>query len=128
MKRNPDLIRQLLLLIEDHGVEPLKGRAVKLDGHEYVEIMAHLNLLSDAAFIVAEYSRSSTNPDRIIATEVVFDLSWKGHEYLDSIRDPKIWKKTKALSKKAGSVSFEFLLEIAKGVAREALRSNGMVI
>ena len=128
MKRDQDLVRQLLLLIENHGVEPLKGRTVKLDGHEYVEIMAHLNLLSDANFIVAEHSRSSTNPDRLIATEVIFDLTWKGHEYLDSIRDPKVWKQTKAISKKAGSVSFEFLVEIAKGVAREALRANGMVI
>jgi hypothetical protein len=129
MKRNPDLIRSLLLLIEANDVKGLKGREIEVDGHEYAEVMSHLNLLADAGFIIGEYSRSSTNPDRVIATEHVFDLTWAGHEYLDTVRDNKIWRETKAIAHKVGATSFEFLFEIAKGLARaELTRQTGIAV
>ena len=128
MKRNPDLLRHLLLFIEDKGVPGIEPKEISIEGYPASEIMSHLNLMADAGFIVAEYSRSTTNPDRIVRTAMVFDLSWAGHEYLDLIRDPKVWKKTKELSNKAGATSIEFFIEVAKAVARDALRQTGLPI
>lgn len=128
MKRNPDLLRQLLLFIEDKGVPGIEPKDISIESYSASEIMSHLNLMADAGFIVAEYSRSTTNPDRIVRTAMVFDLSWAGHEYLDLIRDPKVWKKTKELSNKVGATSIEFFIEVAKAVARDALRQTGLPI
>ena len=128
MKRDPELIRSLLLIVEANDVSGIVARKIEIDGRTNQQVMAHLNMLADARYIVGEYSRSSTNNDRIIATEIVFDLTWAGHEYLDLIRDQKIWKKTKALSQKVGATSVEVLKEIAKAVVIEALRKQGLPI
>jgi len=57
---------------------------------------------------------------------LVFDLSWKGHEYLDTIRDPKVWKNAKAGVRKIGGSSFDFVIEVAKAMGRGALRDAGI--
>ncbi|ARW15261.1 hypothetical protein S101446_00120 [Komagataeibacter europaeus] len=47
-------------------------------------------------------------------------LSWKGQEFLDTIRDDSIWKKTK---EKAGSASFDILTAVAKAVLKDRIKS-----
>lgn len=47
-------------------------------------------------------------------------LSWKGQEFLDTIRDDSIWKKTK---EKAGSASFDVLAAVAKAVLKDRIKS-----
>ena len=41
------------------------------------------------------------------------NLTYQGHEYLNNIRDNKIWKNTKKISSKLSSVSLEILKSIA---------------
>ena len=41
------------------------------------------------------------------------NLTYQGHEYLNNIRDNKIWKNTKKVSSKLSSVSLEILKSIA---------------
>lgn len=41
------------------------------------------------------------------------NLTYSGHEYLNSIRDNKIWKATKKVSSKLSGISFEVLKAIA---------------
>ena len=41
------------------------------------------------------------------------NLAYQGHEYLNNIRDNKIWKNTKKISSKLSSVSLEILKSIA---------------
>jgi DNA-binding PadR family transcriptional regulator len=40
---------------------------------------------------------------------IIFKLTWKGHEFLDDIRDPEIWGKTKERAKTIAGVGFNFL-------------------
>ena len=129
MKRNLDLLRNLLIFIEERNTsEPIHSADILIDGHSDVEIGLHLNLMADANFIVGEYVKSTTNPDRIVQTMLVFDLTWRGHEYLDTIRDPEIWRKTKEISKKSGNATFEFAIEIAKSLAKQGLSSFGIEV
>jgi hypothetical protein len=48
-------------------------------------------------------------------------LTWKGHEFLDDIRDPGVWQKTKERTKGVASVGVGFLWEIAKAEVRAKL-------
>lgn len=94
MKRNMDLVRDLLLAFEAKtDAAGVHAADVRIDGYTEDQIVLHLNIMAEAGLLVCEPIRSSTNPDRILKT-FVFDLSWKGHEFLDTIRDPAIWKVT----------------------------------
>lgn len=48
----------------------------------------------------------------------VYRISWAGHEFLDSVRDPEIWRKTKDGATKVGSWSLKLLGEMATGFVR----------
>lgn len=129
MKRDFDLIRYLLLVVENHqDSKPIDSDTIQVEGYSDVQIGLHLNMMGDAGFIVMEPWKSTTNDERIIKVPLIFDLTWKGHEYLDTIRDPKIWKATKSLTSKIGSASFELVLEIAKALAKDALSKFGLSV
>jgi hypothetical protein len=51
---------------------------------------------------------------------VISKLTWNGHEFLDDIRDPEIWRKTKELAKSVPSVGL-VLWEIAKAEVKTKL-------
>ncbi|MCC4455320.1 DUF2513 domain-containing protein, partial [Limosilactobacillus reuteri] len=47
---------------------------------------------------------------------IVFDITWKGHELLDSIRDDEVWKQTKKATSTLKSVSIGVLKNVASAV------------
>ncbi len=53
--------------------------------------------------------------------ERINGLTFQGHEFLNTVRDPKIWSKTKENAKKAGIYSLNALYEVAQQVAIEAI-------
>lgn len=56
-------------------------------------------------------------------------MTWNGHEFLDAVRDPEIWQKTKDGASKVGSASIEFLWEMAKAYAKHLAKERlGMIL
>ena len=52
-------------------------------------------------------------------------LTWKGHEFLDTIRSDTIWQKTKKVFAKEGiSMSFDLVESVASEVAASVLKSS----
>ncbi len=51
-------------------------------------------------------------------------LTWDGHDFLDSIRDPVIWQETKEGVKKAGGFSLELLGDLAKGLLKKKIEDH----
>ncbi|MDQ6867300.1 MAG: DUF2513 domain-containing protein [Pseudomonadota bacterium] len=51
----------------------------------------------------------------------VTDLSMK-HDFLDSIRDPDLWNKTKKGAKAAGGFTMDLLADLAKGLIKRRSR------
>jgi hypothetical protein len=89
MKRDMDLVRELLLKLE---AEPLDGNLWRLDpddlgisGRTREEISYHLEQLISGGLLDAERELSSQFNAR--------KLTWAGHDFLDSVRDPRtrIW-------------------------------------
>ena len=109
MKRDMNLVRELLLLIEDKQT----GGPLRLPGHIDVNVAAsHLVLTEQAGYtknniLYADDEAFSTNAE----------LTWHGHEFLDSIKNDAIWSKTKEviISKglELGSVSFGVVKDLA---------------
>lgn len=83
-------------------------------------IKYHLVLLHDAGYLRCEPVRSSTS-DRVIYVRP-FDLTWQGHEFLDKIRNPRIWDEVIASIKEQGFASAS--VELLKMLADAAIRKH----
>jgi hypothetical protein len=53
-------------------------------------------------------------------------LTYNGHEYLDTIRDPEAWRFTKETAKNAGVAGIKALFDIGKSYARQKLIEHGV--
>jgi hypothetical protein len=126
MKRDMELVRQVLLKVEDFEI-PLGGfgivrpwePAMEIEGYNADQIGQHLAMLIDGGYIDSQSADMS-------ATFRVKGLTWKGHEFLDAIRSPEIWRKTKDGLREIGGWSIDLAWQIAKAygmqVAKEKLR------
>lgn len=120
MKRDPDLVRHLLLFLEeksdDKGVDNLV-----MDGYSESEVMYHFILMDQAGLLRCERIVSRTTPDRVIRV-LPFSLTWQGHEFLEASRDEGAWKKAKELVKsKSGALSFDVLKGVLIGLAKDSV-------
>ncbi len=97
--------------------------AINIDGHSAEAIGYTLMKMHEAGLITGEIIRSKSTPERVIEV-MPFELTFKGHEFLDSIRDPAIWKKTKDGAKKVGSTSLEFAWELAKAYGKHVAKER----
>lgn len=48
-------------------------------------------------------------------------LTWQGHQFIDTIRDPKIWRKTKEAASKLESASITILSSLASTILSKFL-------
>ena len=116
MTRDMDLVRTLLLGMEDplfDGVRQVRpdpgGGELGVTDANHVQVAYHLTLLVEEGFI--EGVPGSLMP-------IVSRLTWKGHEFLDAVRDEDTWGRTKAVSRSAGTWGLDALLGIAKEVGK----------
>lgn len=118
MKRSMDLIREILLTVEqqDNGVP---GWKLSIENVEHAVLTEHLVLTHEAGLI--EGSLWSGMNSR---TFNVRRLTWRGHEFLDNIRDPEIWQKTKLGAEKFGGFSIDVVAAIAKGLVKKKIKQH----
>jgi hypothetical protein len=123
MKRDMDLVRQILLIIEDSPTPWIEGY-LEVPGYERGPVTHHLHLLKEAGYIQA-YEATDANTEYGFMMQDA-SLTWQGHEFLDEVRDVEIWKKTKAGAAKAGSWSVRMLGELARGYVRQRAVEFGL--
>lgn len=115
MKRDMDKVRGVLLAIEEldrplyltHGTPAIGGTE---GGREMIE---YLTLLVSAGFL--DKGQHST-----------YRMTWEGQVFLDKVRDPEIWQKTKEGAGKLGSWSVKLLGDIATGFIRAKAAELGV--
>ena len=113
MKRDMELVRQILFALEEHD-KPGDWCIVTIEGRSAIEISYHVKLLNDAGYLEAEDISTSDG----FAWRPT-SLTWQGHEFLDAVRNDTVWNNTKkAVADKGGSIPFELLKELAIGFAR----------
>jgi len=79
------------------------------------EVTYNLMLLIEAGSVAGNAERASSGK------VVISRLTWEGHEFLDDIRDPEIWHKTKERGKAVAGVGVNFIWEIAKAEIKAKL-------
>ena len=127
MKRDLDLIREILLVIEENS-DPIRR---DLNSGEIIEkfsvnpnwtddqVECHIEMASMAGLI--DGTTAATQNGWFM---ISIRLSAYGHEYLDEVRDPVIWANTKSASAKVASVSLDIVKEIAAGLIRQTVLGN----
>lgn len=114
MKRNMDLVRQILLEIEKRS-DPGEIAHVQLVGFDEEEISYHIQLLDDGGLL------KGTDFSTRTVDWMAGPLTWEGHDYLDAIRSDTIWKKVKIHLKDHGlSYTFEIVKALAVKFGKEA--------
>ena len=80
-----------------------------------------LHLRTDYAAMATNGSALSKGPSAI-----VHRLTWDGHEFLDSVRDPTVWAKvTKRLKKVGGFATVDVIKTLGIAVIKDQLGGNG---
>lgn len=118
MKLNNDLIRVLLLEIEDKtdfdsmftfdnsGDDPISKQL--LSNYSVNEIRYHINQMIKSDLIEAY--------QQVTEFVVIRDLTPSGHEFIANIRSNNIWSKTKSIAETVGAKSLDALVNISSGV------------
>lgn len=113
MKRDPDIVRNLLLALEKDSTNnsfSTKELPV-IEGVSPAVVLAHATLLIEANFLTKAMDQYGTSPRRD-----KFSISWSGYDFLDSVRDEGVWHKTKETARKAGGQTFDILIDVARAV------------
>lgn len=137
MKLNHDCIRDVMIYIENNCIYEDDSRGNRsIHSRVFYEIIHDEKLSSrytedEIRYVVAQLYFE----DMVIATMTpetlnfrqfdVDSLSFKGHEFLDNIKDDTIWKKTKKfVGERLNSASLAIIGNVASKIAIEALASG----
>lgn len=133
MKLNPDCIRDVLLYLEDNlYINKNKFSKITLDelkehfNSEYLDedILYSVYNLNEVGFI--EGRIKDCNDIKIFYCDIE-NITWNGHQFLNTIRPKSIWEATKSGASKLGIMSMHALSSISMAVAN-AVITNPTVI
>lgn len=124
MKRDMDLVRDLVLKLEakvlpagaTDFLDPW-GPELAVEGYTPEQVFYHMGLIDNAGFI-------DHNTDHGMQHFAYSGLTWSGHDFADSVREPEIWHATKEGAKKAGGFSVELLVALAKGFLKKKIEEH----
>lgn len=120
MKRDMDYIRELLLKIEESST-PLNRDDCMICDKSEEEALYHLWLLDGAGLIDVDFFYA----DNVVYSLSVKGLTWAGQDFLDSMRDSKIWRKAKTvISKTLGSTTLDLIKEVCHELSKKALMNG----
>lgn len=120
MRLNNDCIRDILLYLEENitydidciGFDKLSD---SLNLYSPDALKYHINQLYNADLIQKPYY-SDDGPD------ILNDLTWEGHQFVNDIRDDKVWRSIKEKCNSIKSVSMPFLVSMAPTVLEKLIK------
>ena len=114
MKRDMDLVREIMLKIEALPAGP--PVLYRVGEVEDLVLLTHLEMLIDAGLVRGKISRSQGSRGDVIG---ISTLTWEGHEWIDLVRDARVWDEAKTtLQENGGALSFELTKAVATRIHR----------
>ena len=107
MKLNQDCVRDLLLYLEENLIlnDFLSIENISLKDYSTEELLYTADKLYEAGYINCS-KKIYDNVDSVI---FVSSITYNGHQFLDNIRDEKVFAKTKSILSTFKSVSIEII-------------------
>jgi hypothetical protein len=110
-----DLVRQILLAMEAHA-EGFAPSPFTVAGYDQAVIGHHVWLMEQGALVTAVDVTCQGDASPIALPG---SITWEGHEFLDAVRNDRVWLKVKTeLKDRAISLPFGLLQELAIKVAK----------
>lgn len=122
MRLNIDCVRDIMLAVEE---KPYKQTYTVSKLSEYLpytedEIEYCCYKLYEASFLELIVVNTCSSG---YAIKSINELTYSGHEFLESIRPKSVWKKTKHVLAEIGSFSLSLAEEIAKSYSIDLLQN-----
>lgn len=110
MKRNWDVIRKIMIKLEDIPDEGGQLNSDSVAGVDNETAFYHMRLMIEAGLAVGGCSECVG-----ALHGYLMRLTWEGHELLDKIRRDTVWNRIKDTAKKKG---IDLSDEVVKGIAK----------
>ena len=122
MKLDQECVRDVLLTVE---AQPYGKRLTLTDIQKEIpnysrEEIAYTCLKLSEGNLLSVDTIPTGEFDKVMVTGVG-NLSFKGHEFLNTVRDEKVWSRTKEIAQKTGNFSLDILKTIAVKIAQELI-------
>ncbi|MBJ7676933.1 DUF2513 domain-containing protein [Weissella confusa] len=125
MKLLEDNVRNVLLDMEEHMklhddwtnadiMEASRRTKISSDDYSYT-----IDSLLDGGYINGKRQRTMGGYIYMIKS-----ISFSGHQFLDTVRSPEIWRQTKSLTSKFEGVTIEILSQVATNLISKQLGLN----
>lgn len=125
MKRDLDLIRKIMLIVENEPSDSVNRIDVSEivnrleDKYDEATVFYHFQLLNDSNFITGISCNTIGHNDYIIER-----LTSDGCDYLDNVRNEKVWNKTvEKLKSYGGGAALNIVSNVAGAILKEMLMS-----
>lgn len=117
MKRDMDLVLAILDFLEKRDAITVIEK-LEVAGYDSAVVAYHCRRMYEAGLLDAEAVISSTTPTRLINV-LPFGITWRGHEFLDSMRNRTVAAKVRdRLGGTLADVPFTLIQELALRFAR----------
>lgn len=122
MKRDLDLVRSILIYVEK-AEDEVDAEDLVTDSWPFETVAYHIRLMAHHGLVDLSDDTRDMNGETLSLT--VSGLTWDGQDYLDAIRDPKVWAKVKKTVKEAiGSTTFEVVRQTGALVAMSMVKAS----
>ena len=125
MKLDPDCVRGILLTMEDldyggHMNPEILHQA--LPEYSVEQLVYTCLMLEDGGFL--ELITIDMPGQYLPGIKAIVSLTYKGHEFISSIRKNEIWTGVKMIAGKVGSTSLSALSQIAASVVTQLVKAQ----
>lgn len=120
MKRDMDLIREILLLIEANTNDRISLDLPNYDNHE---IGLHIELMIERSLIEGTAIPAGSGGSRTILYWDIIRITWEGYDFLYISRNETIWQKAKKIFlEKTGGLTFDIFKQCLLNLASQAIK------
>jgi len=116
MKRDMNLIRDILLAVERNPSPTEMMQELEVPGFNDDDVHYHVELLAKSGMLTA-HERQAIG---LYAWHPIA-LTWEGHDFLDAVRDPDVWAKTQKGAEAAKGFTVDLLKDLAKGLIKKQI-------
>lgn len=116
MKRDLDLIREIMLVLEDkmeYGKNFMSDKLFEIMKNETLSIEKlayHIGLLAESNFIKVKEHKNYNE----VSVYVINTITSDGHDFIDTVREKNTWNVVKEMAVKIGGFTLSLLVDIGK--------------
>ena len=122
MKCDIDLVRSILIYVEN-AADEVDADEMATERWPIETVAYHVRLMAHHGLVDVSRDARDMNGNTIELT--VAGITWDGQDYLDSIREPKVWGRVKkALAGTVGSTTLDVVRQTASMVALAMVREG----